>query len=120
MATKEKVQHVRTPKGKSPRQLAKRDANIKAAQERLAKLQEQQKAQKAAKDQIVAERLAKLAQEQHEARYLEAALNGPAKFVLNRWLFNRPATFQRVQRFFTERPHLPQPLEPVSDENKAA
>ena len=56
-ATKDKVQHVRTPKGKSPRQLAKRDANIKAAQERLAKLQEQQKAQKAAKDQIVAERL---------------------------------------------------------------
>lgn len=120
MAATTKVPHVRTPKGKSPRQLARRDANIKAAEERLAKLQEQQKADQAAKAQRVAERLAQVERENYEARYLDAALNGPVKFVLNRWLFNRPATFQRVQRFFNERPHLPQPLEPVADENKAA
>jgi hypothetical protein len=99
--TKDKApSNVRVPKGKTPKQIAKREANIKAAQDRLIRLQAKQRAEQADKQRIVSERL-----------YLQAAINGPAQRILNNWLKGREATFERVNRFFKERPHLPQPLE---------
>lgn len=117
---KEKPSNVRVPKGKSPRQLAKRDANIKAAQERLAKLQAKQRAEQEARKAGVAEYQAKQAEAVNQQRYIDAAMNTGPHLILKRWLRDRPATFDRIKRFFDERPHLPQPLAPAVDLPKVA
>ena len=107
MATKEKT--VRVPKGKTPRQLAQRAANIKAAQERLARLQAEQRGANEAKK-------AATARYAYEAAYVQAAFNGPHAVVFRRWLKHRIPTFQRVHSFFSQRPKFEQPL----STNKAA
>ena len=102
-----KVTHVRAPRPKNAKQIAKRDANIKAAEIRNAKLAEKHKARDA-------QRLAAIVSYQQQAferAYVESALKGPHAYILNRWLVNRTATFERVSRFFNNRPHFtaPQP-----------
>jgi len=117
---KVKEKHVRTPKGKSPKQLAKKQANVAAYEARCRKLRELQAAKNEQRQNAVLEYQRRIEQEIFQKNYVEAALNGPAKIILNRWLAGRPAFFLRVYRFFQERKYLPQPLEPQPNTNKAA
>ena len=104
---KDKVAHVRAPRPKNVKQIAKREANIKAAEIRNAKLAELNKAKN---DQRLAA-VANYQRQVFERAYVDAALKGPHAYILNRWLVNRAATFERVSRFFNDRPHFnaPQP-----------
>lgn len=81
---------------------AKKAANIKAAAERLARQQQRIKAQAAEKAAAAA------AKHQHdnEDNYVADALKGTHGAILTKWLAGREATFERVNRFFNERPRL--------------
>ncbi|RDJ35700.1 MAG: hypothetical protein DWQ19_12850 [Crenarchaeota archaeon] len=120
MSKKEKVQHVRTPKGKSPRQLAKAAENTRKAQERLKRLQAKQQAEQAAKRQATAEYVASFQKERNEAAYVDAALNGPSQNPLKSFLAGRKPTYQRVKRFFDTRPHMQHSFTKEDDLPKAA
>ena len=114
----------RPPRPKTPAQEAKKRANIKAAEARLKRLQAKQRQEVAEQRQRSADHWARVEHERQQAQfqkdYVEAALNGPAQFPLKRWLANRQPTFQRVHRFFDQRPELPQPFEEQPDAPKAA
>lgn len=81
---------------------AKKETNVKLAAKRLA---EQQAKIKAAAE---AKAIAAAAKHQHdnEDAYVADALKGTFAGILNKWLAGREATFERVNRFFTERPRL--------------
>ncbi len=98
-----------TARNKKPRTVAqkqkdeaKKAANIADAARRLADQQAKIKAAAAAKAQ------AALAKHQfdNEDGYVADALKGTFAPILNKWLAGREATFERVNRFFTERPNL--------------
>jgi hypothetical protein len=113
-------------KNKTAAQQAKKAANIAAYQARCAKHAENMKARDIAHAErmanLVAEREAEArrraeaeeARQRHEAallaqqNFVQASLSGPSGFALKRWLKNRPATYERVKRFFDERPQLKQ------------
>lgn len=61
-------------------------------------------------EQRVAKEAARIAAEQakHQAEqsFISEALNGPSAKILTRWLAMRVATYERVKRFFDERPNL--------------
>ena len=84
MATKTKEQHVRVPKGKTPRQLAKKQANIEAYEKRNKKLSQQQQVKNDQRKGNAEEYQQKLQQEAYEATYVQVAIYGPAKHVLLR------------------------------------
>lgn len=93
--------------------------NIAAAAERLAKLQDLQQTANRLKaefgfmgtpKQIVAQyeahlaNLAKGPSNNEMEQYVVDALNGPSRHALKNWLQSRVATYERVKRFFDERP----------------
>ena len=51
------------------------------------------------------------AKEDAEQTYVHEALNGPSGKVLVKWLAMRVANYDRVKRFFDERPNLKRVLE---------
>ncbi len=121
MATQTKEKHVRVPKGKNPRQLAQKQANIEAYDKRNKRLAQQHRDKNAERKLNAVEYQQKLQQEAYEVTYVQVAVYGPAKHVLLRWLADRPATFSRVKRFFDGRPLLPQPQKSlVPQPDKAA
>lgn len=110
------------------RDKAKRERNIRAAEWRLDRLRETQRwASELRREhgymgndeeviethrlvtQMVAD-LEKQRREQEEREteqalrraYVEEALNGPSAWHLKRWLHERPATYERVVRFFVK------------------
>lgn len=96
-------------RNKKPRTAAQKAAdtlrkqkNVKLAADRLAALQAKQKAD------IEAKQAAAVAKHQHdnEDEYVASALAGTFGMILDKWLAGREATFDRVNRFFTERPQL--------------
>ena len=124
-----KTAHVRAVKGKTPEQLRKRDLNVTLAKWRLKKLQLSQKLARAIRERhafqgsdesvldqymamvesecnafIAARFQAKM--EAVQAKFVAEAMIGPASIVLVKWLAGRDATYDRVNRFFNERPAL--------------
>lgn len=67
----------------------------------IAEGQRQEAARKAADE---ARRVAFEREQQEQAQYVVDALNGPSAKVLKLWLKDRVATYERVKRFFDERP----------------
>ncbi len=59
-------------------------------------------------DLLEASRAARLKAETDEhnrqQQYIADAFNGPSKLALQKWLQNRHPTYERVKRFFDERP----------------
>lgn len=84
---------------------AKKERNIRLANERLERLQMQQRIENEAK----AAAIAQAARQEAEAAYVQSALNGPHAAYLRGWLVLRMPTFERVSRFFAERPNLTAP-----------
>jgi hypothetical protein len=102
---KDKVAHVRTAKPKTPKQLAKAAANVAAYNRRNERLKERNKADAERRKELAA----KFHKDRNDKAYIDAAMNGPHAFILNRWLKGREATIERVVRFFQQRPHFTQP-----------
>ncbi len=104
-----KVAQVRVKKPRTAAQKAMDDAkknrNIRLANERLERLQRQQQADNAAK----AAAIARAARLQAEDAYVQSALKGPNAAYLRGWLVLRSPTYERVSRFFAERPNLTAP-----------
>ena len=126
--------HVRVKKPRTlaqqERDNAKKERNVALAAQRLAELQARQKqevyvrqhrqflTEKARRaDEAVTKARQEAARQEAinafkrsvEDRYVRDALHGPSAKALTKWLAGREATFERVERFFKERPHLVAP-----------
>jgi hypothetical protein len=104
---------VRAKKPKTASQLARKERNIALYQERCERLRNQQLA-------IAQEKRRK----EYEAgcaaacrQYVEEAMSGPSSVIIKKWLKDRSATYERITRFFAERPHM---IRVASVELKAA
>ena len=118
-----KSAYVKEPKGKTPAQVAKAQANMVAAAERLKKLQTLAKTAKQIRERhslvgsdnvvldayrgIIECDVAIFVQERFEAKmaaaqakYVADSLAGPSSWHLNRFLAHREPTFKRVLGFF--------------------
>lgn len=86
----------------SDRKAAKKAENIRQAQLRLERLQAAQRQEK--EEKAMRPRLERMYDDMDN--YVRSALSGHFSVILKKWLAGRTATFERVQRFFDERPHL--------------
>ena len=120
MASQVKEISVKAPRKKTPAQLAKIAANKAAYDERNAKLARlhaaantirQQYCFKGTDEQVFAQHaqhVASFARQRalERAQYVADALNGPSAALLLKGLSPHQPTYERVVRFFTERPSL--------------
>lgn len=109
MSKTENAPVVRTSKPKTAAQLAKKQRNIDAYNARCEAIRQACLQTNAEREAKAAAQAAAVARQAYESSYVNLALSGPSKTILNKWLAGRPATFERVERFFKQSTNLTPP-----------
>ncbi len=91
-----------TKKPLTQRQIAKKEQNIAAYEQRCLLIKQQQVASVAARKARLTAEQQEAAQQEAEVEYVHQALIGDKQYDLTRWLRGRVATYARVKLFFEE------------------